>query len=628
MNNPKADAQLNQALDATKEERNNSLELNVGYDEASQQWDLIIKHSGSTDTLRPYVIGITELLNGYAVVRIEQDRIEEFTSLPQIQYVEKPKRLFFASYQAQAVSCINVVKEAPYNLSGEGVLVACVDSGIDYKHMDFRNADGSTRLVALWDQTLDEGKMSDRTVQKDATERSAASQAEPAGKPPEGYFIGIEFAKEQLDEILFSEMPSGSNIQEESSTADTTARDYDDVVMPSPDFSGHGTAVMGIAAGNGQESGGIYEGVAPKSDLLVVKLAAPLPNSFPRTTELIQAIDYCVRKAMERNQPMALNLSFGSSYGSREGNSLVESYLNQVSDMGRMAICVGMGNEGRSAGHTSIQFGSLAISAAMQEVELAVGRYQTAFNLQIWKNYVDDIEIEIESPSGERVTLGRTAAEARRGGTERYSIGDTNLLFYYGVPSPYSTAQELYLDFIPKETYVEEGRWIIRVTGNKVVNGVIDFYLPGGGILNEDTRFLTPTPERSLTIPSASAGVISVGAYDSRLNSYANFSGRGYTREIIQVKPDLAAPGVDIRTVKSGGGYDTFTGTSFATPFVTGSAALMMEWGILNGNEPYLYGEALKANLRKGARQIPGITQWPNSELGYGVLCLKDSLPE
>lgn len=652
MNNPKADAQLNQALNATEAERDKSLELNVGYNAEDREWDLIIKHSGDAETLCSYVIGITELLNGYAVVRIHQSRIEEFTSLPQIQYVEKPKRLFFASYQAQAVSCINVVKEAPYNLSGEGVLVACVDSGIDYKHMDFRNADGSTRLVALWDQTLDGRDMSDSTVQKDATERSAASQAEPAGKPPEGYFIGIEFTKEQLDEILFSEMPSGSNIQEESSTADTTARDYDDVVMPSPDFSGHGTAVMGIAAGNGQESGGIYEGVAPKSDLLVVKLAAPLPNSFPRTTELIQAIDYCVRKAMERNQPMALNLSFGSSYGSREGNSLVESYLNQVSDLGRMAICVGVGNEGRSAGHTSIQLGSSVgagsrsasaifenrnlsglpnqnISfATATETELAVGRYQTAFNLQIWKNYVDDIEIELESPSGERVTLGQTTAEARRGGTERYSIGDSDLLFYYGVPSPYSTAQELYLDFIPKETYIEEGRWIIRVTGNKIVNGIVDFYLPGGGILNENTRFLTPTPERSLTIPSASAGVISVGAYDSRLNSYANFSGRGYTREIIQVKPDLAAPGVNIRTVKSGGGYAAFTGTSFATPFVTGSAALMMEWGILNGNEPYLYGEALKANLRKGARRLPGITQWPNPELGYGVLCLRDSLPE
>lgn len=170
MNNPKADTQLNQALNATAEERNNSLELNVGYDEATRQWDLIIKYSGNADALRPYVAGLTELLNGYAVVRIEQNRIEEFTRLPQIQYVEKPKRLFFASYQAQAVSCINVVKEAPYNLSGKGVLVACVDSGIDYRHMDFRNADGSTRLVALWDQTLSvESVRSNRTAHVDIT---------------------------------------------------------------------------------------------------------------------------------------------------------------------------------------------------------------------------------------------------------------------------------------------------------------------------------------------------------------------------------------------------------------------------------------------------------------------------
>lgn len=637
MNNPKADAQLNQAINATTEERDKSMELNVGYNPDDREWDLIIKYSGDVELLRPYTAGITALLNQYAVVRIHQSRIEEFINLPQIQYAEKPKRLFFAAYQAQAVSCINAVKEAPYNLRGKGILVACVDSGIDYRHRDFRNTDGSTRLVALWDQTV-------------------------AGNPPEGYFLGTEYTKDQIDEILLSEnvmkqggaaLLSGNavgqgNVNAANNTNNTNAS-ITSLNPPSGDLSGHGTAVMGIAAGNGQESGGIYEGVAPESDLLVVKLGVPLPDSFPRTTELIQAIDYCIRKAIELDQPMALNLSFGSSYGSREGNSLVETYLNQVSNLGRMAICVGMGNEGRSAGHASIQLGNSstttfrgniinsftrgmnqagAIVFDSSEIELAVGRYQTGFNLQIWKNYVDDIEIELESPSGQRVILGQTSEESRRGGTERYSIGNTNLLFYYGVPSPYSTAQELYLDFIPKETYVEEGRWIIRVTGNRIVNGMIDFYLPGGGILNENTRFLTPAPERSLTIPSASAGVVSVGAYDSRLNSYANFSGRGYTREVIQVKPDLAAPGVNIRTVKSGGGYDNFTGTSFATPFVTGAAALMMEWGIINGNEPYLYGESLKANLRKGARQLPGITRWPNPELGYGVLCLRDSLPE
>ncbi len=582
MNNPKADNQLNVALDATQEERDQSMELNVGYDPANTEWDLIIKYSGDMEQLQPYVVGITELLNQYAVVRILQSQIETLTRLPQIEYVEKPKRLFFASYQAQAVSCINVVKENPYNLRGRGILVACVDSGIDYRHRDFRNLDGTTRLIALWDQTAE-------------------------GNPPAGYFLGTEYTQEQINEALDAENSSLSNGG-----------------VPSGDASGHGTAVMGIAAGNGQESGGIYEGVAPESDLLVVKLGVPLPNSFPRTTELIQAIDYCIRKAMERNQPMALNLSFGSSYGSREGNSLVEAYLNQVSDLGRTAICVGMGNEGRSAGHA---MANLVVGQSV-ETEFAVGRYQTAFNLQIWKNYVDDVQIELEDPSGQRIILGQTQAESRQGGTQRYILGSTNLLFYYGVPSPYRSAQELYLDFLPEENYVEEGRWIIRITGNKIVNGTIDFYLPGGNVLNENTRFLTPTPERTLTIPSSAAGVISVGAYDSRLNGYANFSGRGYTREIVQVKPDLAAPGVNIRTVKAGGGYESFTGTSFATPFVTGAAALMMEWGIINGNEPYLYGEALKANLQKGARQLQGITKWPNPELGYGALCLRNSLPD
>lgn len=582
MNNPKVDTQLNQALNATPEEREKSMELNVGYNSQDRQWDLIVKFSGDAELLKPYVVGITELLNQYAVVRIYQSRIDEFVRLPQIEYVEKPKRLFFAVYQAQAVSCINVVKEAPYHLRGKGVLVACVDSGIDFRHPDFRNPDGTTRLAALWDQTVN-------------------------GNPPEGYFIGTEFSQEEINSILLG----------------TTASENEGSPVPSGDLGGHGTAVMGIAAGNGQSSGGIYEGVAPESDLLVVKLGVPLPDSFPRTTELIQAIDYCIRKSMERNQPLALNLSFGSSYGSREGNSLIEAYLNQVADLGRTAICVGMGNEGRSAGHTTAV---LTVGEAV-EIEMAVGNYQTAFNLQIWKNYVDEVTLELEDPSGQRITLAEPQEGARRGDTERHIVGTTKLLFYYGVPSPYRTAQELYLDFLPEGNYVEEGRWIFRITGKNIVGGTMDFYLPGGNVLNENTRFLTPNPERTLTIPAAASSVISVGAYDPRLNSYAGFSGRGYTREVVQVKPDLAAPGVNIRTAKSGGGYNTFTGTSFATPLVTGAAALMMEWGIIQENDPYLYGEALKANLRKGARQLPGILSWPNPELGYGVLCLRDSLP-
>lgn len=583
MNSSKADVQLNLALNATEKEREKSLDLNVGYHETDRQWDLIVKYSGEIEAFMPYVTAITPLLNQYAVVRILQSNIEEFVQLPQVEYVEKPKRLFFSLYQAQAVSGINAVKERPLHLSGKGILVACVDSGIDYRHMDFRNMDGTTRLVALWDQSV-------------------------SGTPPKGYFLGTEYTREQINRNL----EGGTN----------------QVGVLSRDLSGHGTAVMGIAAGGGRESEGIYEGVAPESDLLVVKLGTPLPDSFPRTTELIQAVDYCVRMAISRNQPLALNLSYGSSYGSREGNSLLETYLDQIAGLGKSVICVGMGNEGRAGGHTSISFlASESFSEqAIEEVEVEIGRYQPSLNLQIWKNYVDDIGFEIISPGGERVFLPMLSSDGRQQAF-RYHIEETQLLFYHGTPSPYSVAQELYLEFLPDYDYIKEGIWNIRISPRKIVEGQIDFYLPGGGVLGENTRFLTPTPEQTLTIPAAAERVIAVGAYDSRLNSYADFSGRGYTRRLNLVKPDLAAPGVNIRTTSVGGRYSTVTGTSFATPFVTGSAALMMEWGIINGNNPYFYGEAIKANLRKGARQIPGIRQWPNQELGYGVLDLQNSFP-
>lgn len=287
----------------------------------------------------------------------------------------------------------------------------------------------------------------------------------------------------------------------------------------------------------------------------------------------------------------------------------METYLNQAGALGRTTICVGMGNEGSSRGHTSLRL----TSRTEQDIELSVGNLQSSFNVQVWKNYVDEAAISIISPGGQIAGPLRIFQEP-----QRYRLENTQLLVYYGMPSPYSTAQEIYIDFLSENQYVNPGIWTIRFQAGHIVDGEIDLWLPGGGVLNEDTHFYFSQPDRTLTIPAAASGVISVGAYDSHLQSYAAFSGRGYTRVTNQIKPDLAAPGVRIQTTRAGGGYGEYTGTSFATPFVTGSAALMMEWGILKGNSPYLYGEAVKANLRRGARQLPGINQWPNPQLGYG----------
>lgn len=284
-------------------------------------------------------------------------------------------------------------------------------------------------------------------------------------------------------------------------------------------------------------------------------------------------------------------------------------------------ICVGSGNEGNTAGHTS---GKMR-EEEETEIQLAVQSREPGLNVQIWKSYVDEAAVSIISPSGEIAGPFRETS-----GAQRFLVGQTELLVYYGEPKPYSARQEIYISFLPMNSYVDSGVWKIRLTPGRIVEGGWQMWLPSQSALNVGTAFLEPDSSVTLTIPSAAARVITAGAYDGLTFSYADFSGRGADRmyEGSGVpKPDLAAPGVRVQAPAAGGGYGAFTGTSFAAPFVTGSAALLMEWGIVQGNDPYLYGEKVKAYLRRGARQLPGYSEWPNPQLGYGILCVRDSLP-
>lgn len=576
----KAENLLNLALDATKEEREKSLELEVGYQPADQEWDLIIKYSGNLEAVREIASSVTELSNEYAILTVSESRIEQLAQIPEIEYIEKPKRLFFEVANGKRVSCILPVQTAPLNLYGAGILTAVIDSGIDYSHPDFRNPDGTTRIRALWDQSI-------------------------SGNPPGGYFLGTEYTQEQINAALSEPVKAR---QEQ--------------IVPSRDISGHGTSVAGIAAGNGRGSvGGIYKGVAPQSELLIVKLGNPRQGGFPRTTELMQGVDYVLRKSLEYRMPVAINISFGNTYGSHEGTSLLERYLDDMANYWKSVICVGSGNEGTAAGHTS----GVLKEGQEQSVELGVQQREPALNVQLWKSYVDEVEISVVAPSGIRV-----GPISERLGTQRFRIGETEILLYYGKPSPYQTNQEIYFDFIPTGSYIDSGVWRIVLTPRKVVTGIYQMWLPSERILNRGTAFLNPVSSDTLTIPSTASRVITVGAYDARSFSYADFSGRGALEKNSEMwvqKPDLAAPGVGVMTAKTGGGYGEYTGTSFAVPFVTGSAALLMEWGILRGNDPYLYGEKVKAYLRRGAKHLPGYERWPNNQLGYGALCLSESLP-
>ncbi len=596
-NNPKRENLLNLALDATRRELDQSVDLQTGYDTAQQTWEVIIRYSIPLDQLRqeyPQIV-ITELLNGYAIAVVPQDLMEQFTNRAEIEYIEKPKRLFFAVDQGIRASCISAVQSSFFNLSGKGILCGLADSGIDWRHPDFCNPDGTTRIAAIWDQTL-------------------IPDAARGMYPPPGYVRGVEFTREQINAalkepspvVVIEEAPQGSPQQSVRLTGDS---------------SGHGTHVAGIMAGNGRASAGRYRGVAYESELIVVRLGVPREGGFPSTVELMLAVDYMMRKAREMQLPLALNLSFGNNYGSHSGASLIETYLNSLSGYWKNVITVGTGNEGTANVHTAGQFqpGERGDAAAVQ---FAVSTYESNLSIQIWKSYSDEIDIQIVHPGG--LTAGPIQQLL---GTQRFRMQQTEILLYYGEPSPYSTHQEIFLEFLPADSFIDSGVWEIRLIPRRIVQGNFDMWMPGGGILNRGTGFLYPSEMTTLTIPSTAEKVISVAAYNSRTNQPADFSGRGYTRVTRQIKPDLAAPGVGIVSAAPGGGYGVKSGTSMATPFVAGSAALLMQWGIVDGNDPYLYGEKVKAYLIRGAKHLPILQEYPNPQLGWGVLCLQDSLP-
>lgn len=611
--NQKIENLLNVSLDATREELESSESLSTGFNWRDNTWEIIVRYTGNLENIKAnYNVYIRELLFNYAIIVTDKATIELISQEPQIVYVEKPKSLYFQLERAKSAACasnVRVGQPGAYGyknisrninesisentsgnigsgqtgqgiggiadngiqyLSGKGVITAIIDTGIDIYSSEFRNADGSTRILDIYDQTLQR-------------EYSAADIDAFIGKDRNVY-TGRDISQEENEGI-----PAFDNIQ-------------------------HGTNVAVIACGK--------SGVAYESDIIVVKMGYSYNNQFPRTTSLMDAIDYIIRKAMEYNRPVAINISYGMNYGDHNGNTLLESYINAAASGYKCSICIGSGNEADKAVH----YGGTIKNAQTDTVEIAVGEYQSSIDIQIWKYYWDDIRVTLISPDGtERVIV-------THGKISRYTLGRTNVISLSGEPSPYNLYQEIYINLQLQGSYITSGIWKIQLYGENVRQGTYNIWLPASVSLNRATGVIRPVAYDTITIPATAGGCISVGAYNSYTGAYAAFSGRGSALTDVLtagIKPDILAPGVDIsirRDTRQGVVYTSVTGTSYATPFVTGAAALLMQWGIVMENDRFMYGEKLKAYLRSGARQLDGVTQTPNPVTGYGALCVEDSI--
>lgn len=481
----------------------------------------------------------------------------------------------------EEIGALRLQEQPTLRLKGQGTIVAIIDTGIDYQNPLFRFANGDSRILAIWDQTIQEGE------------------------PPQDFLFGSEYTQEQINQALQSEAP------------------YE--IVPSRDMDFHGTFMAGIAAGNVDEQAD-FRGVAPESYLLIVKLKQAkqylkdyyLINKDAvayQENDIMLALRYCLQFALDKDMPLSICLSVGSSQGSHNGESPLEQLLNQIATTRRVAVTVPIGNEGNERLHYS---GKILRNQEYEEVEMRVGEGERGFTLELWGDSPDLFSVEFFSPSGEKVPR----ISVRRGRTAILDFIFDNTLIYvdYRLVESASGAELIFMRFQDPAP----GIWKIHVYGTNIVYGQYNMWLPIQEFLSADTYFVRSDPNITLTNPSPAAEPISIGFYDSITGAVAAESGRGFTPRNA-IKPDLIAPGVRVYGPGRRDSYVTRSGSSVAAALVAGVCAQFLTWGVVQGREEYISTSEIKQYLIRGARREENVA-YPDEQQGFGKVDIYHAL--
>lgn len=523
----------------------------------------------------PYRSCIQYISDRFRVVHVPNSE-NEILSLTFSGYQSIPNLFGLQDTASMDASGITRLRNQPYlNLRGRGVLVGIIDTGIDYTHPAFRYSNGSTRILAVWDQSIQ------------------------TGTPPRGRVYGSEYREAEINEALASDDPYS--------------------IVPSRDEIGHGTFMAGIAAGS-EDPVNDFTGAAPDAGIVVVKLkpAKRYLRDFYRIQEdaaafqendIMMGISVMMEWAFEFSMPIVICLGVGTNLGGHTGVSFLSLLLNGVATYFRTAVVAAGGNEGNANTHFR---GTTASENEYETVELIVGEGSRGFSMEFWVQLPAAISLAIISPTGE--VIPRNMARAGTSDVFHFIFESTVIYVDYIIPVGAYGENLIFVRFVDPTP----GLWQLRVYGNNSTNSIYDIWLPIRAFVGEGTYFLKSDPYITLTEPSNNQQIITVSTYDHRNNSFYLNSGRGFTRTGV-VKPDIAAPGVNVFGPAPNGGYELRSGSSIAAAHVAGAAALMLEWGVVRGNNPFMNSSNIKGYLIRGAVRETGIV-YPSREWGYGRL--------
>jgi subtilisin family serine protease len=519
------------------------------------EYEVVVKYNG--DILRlENEIGVSVEMLGYnyaIIIADSEDKIDRLLDYPEIEYIEKP--FILETQDVQSFSSAGITRFKQRNgLTGKGVILGIIDSGIDYNLPVFIDKGGNSKILYYWDQSIQ-------------------------GDPPDGFQEGALYTNEDINKAIKGE-----------------------TIIPISPTSTHGTHVTGICAE-----------IANEASIIAVRVGRRVTDTFSKSTEFMRAIKFILDKALELKMPVAINISYGTNEGSHTGLSLFEQYIDDMCSFWKNNIVVAAGNNGDKGGHKSINIKDVGINT---EVEFVVGENEKLLNINIWPNFTDDFSVYLVSPSNVKTqSISLTSGEVRN------TIGSTIINGYFYPIAPYSLTRRVTIQ-MSSPISISQGIWKLVFEPINIVNGSIDIYLPTSEGISKNTRFLTPTKILTVTVPGTADKVITVGSFNSRTDTVSIFSGEGDIANGIY-KPDLLAPGEDIVSVLPGGNIGALTGTSMATPHVTGSVALLMQWGIIDRNDLFLYSQKMKSLLIRYARRSP-LYIFPNNAMGYGFLDLSN----
>lgn len=481
------------------------------------------------------------------------------------------------------------------NVRGQGVLIGFLDTGIDYLREDFKASGGRTRIAAVWDQTIQSVNYEEDTGEAAGTEQYDREQVQGMVQ------YGTVYTREDINAALAAER-EGQN-------------PYD--IVPSRDENGHGTFLAGVAAASETAD---YIGAAPEAEILMVKLKPAkkylrdfylLPERVEAysETDMMMGVRFLQQYAIREKKPLVICVGLGTASGSRTGALPFADLLNTLARQVNTVVVTCTGNEANNRTHTS----GLAVSdTEPSEIEITVGADERGFVMEIWAESLDILSVAITSPSGERIS--RIPARIDTGGVYNFLLERSQVAVNYRVVESASGYEVIFMRFINPA----QGIWKIHVYSLTNIVGRYNAWLPLKQFLSGDTYFLNSNPSTTLTEPGAAERVISVGAYNHITDASYAASGRGYTATGL-IKLDFVAPGVDVYGVRAGGGYTTRTGTSVAAAHAAGAAALLLTWGVTDGNLPYMGTNEVKSVLIRGAKR-ENSTVYPNNIYGYGKM--------